>query len=255
MKGLDTTILQAIKERGKCVSTNQLHCRMMQLRHLVARGSYTSAAGLATRLAGLEGRCWVVKGEVARIQGILRPLLQQEVQQGEVEQEVDKQETTDCSFEPGFAQWKELTGGESLGKQGGLEGWEEALQQLEAQPCSSSALSLLSSLLESPQCRGRLLARLLTVLLGQVREGARLEQAQFPLMPQPELMLEVNLYRAPVPVPFMFYMTAPALLQVVDVTEHPSLKQHGSAVQGLVMELRAAALAAMMLQVQARAWQ
>ena len=164
----------------------------------MARGSYISAAGLASRLAGLEGRCWVVNVEVARIQGILRPLLQEveEVEQG-LCPEVDKQETTGCSFEPGFAQWKELTGGEALGDKGGLEGWEETLQQLEAQPCPSSALSLLASLLESPQCRGRLLARLLTVLLVQVREGGRLEEAQFPLMPQPELMLEVNLHRAP----------------------------------------------------------
>ena len=53
----------------------------------------------------------------------------------------------------------------------------------------------------------------------------------------------------------MLYLPASALLQVVDVTEHPSLGHHGSAVQGLVMQLRAAALAAMMIQVQARAWQ
>ena len=53
---MQPAIVQASKARGECVNTNQSHCRMMQLRHLVARGQYTSAAGLARKLAGLEGR-------------------------------------------------------------------------------------------------------------------------------------------------------------------------------------------------------
>jgi hypothetical protein len=122
-------------------------------------------------------------------------------------------------WEPGAAAWLE----QRLGAER-TPGWESTVQGLEAGGSVEAALRLLPALLVSSDCTGRLVARLLALLLPGPA-AAPGPAPEFPLLPQQELLLDL-----------------------LDATEHPMLLSYGGAVATLVMQVRAGALAAMLQQ-------
>ena len=110
-----------------------------------------------------------------------------------------------------------------------LGDWESEIRNQERTGSPSTLLPLLSSLITSPHCSSRLLSPLLQTLLTTLDQPnpSTSGQNSFPMMPQSEVLLDL-----------------------LDMTgEDSKLDKWGPSVTALVMRLRAAALASMILQV------
>ena len=110
-----------------------------------------------------------------------------------------------------------------------LGDWESEIRNQERTGSPSTLLPLLSSLITSPHCSSRLLSPLLQTLLTTLDQPNPSTSGlnSFPMMPQSEVLLDL-----------------------LDMTgEDSKLDKWGPSVTALVMRLRAAALASMILQV------
>ena len=261
----------ASQRAGEGRDTNMLHCQVVLARELVSRGGYTSEEKVARLLLEVDclSTCWVVRAVVVRVGQELRKgrvVERQEIEDQQVEDVivldeslemedpeevsgvVKMQETEETSeeqefqdeeagekqcgsWEPGLALWQELTTSQESStpelEPSSTSSWQTALLHLEASPSATRAMALLTSLLSSPQCSSPLLARLLRLLLANLSQANHQTPVEYALMPQPELLLEVV-----------------DLLQ----EEQAALSLHGTTVSGLVLRLRAASLATMLLQ-------
>ena len=111
-----------------------------------------------------------------------------------------------------------------------LDDWEREVRREERTGSPSTILPLISSLLTSCHCSSRLLSPLLQTLLNTINQpnpSSHSGSEEFPLMPQSEVLLDL-----------------------LDLTgEDFNSESWGPSVTALIMRLRAAALASMILQV------